>query len=346
MIKLLRIIFITVFVSLVVQAGVPVFNVHQSTKVENFVVANIDSILFAEVNTRMVIHKKDGSLSTVDIAKIDSTVFAEGEYGLPSVEMLSTTFNYSSGSATCQVKIVSNGGCSLVQRGVCWSTNMNPTINDQKFASGTTVGTFYALMTGLSVDKTYYARAFATNCAGTVYGENVKVQPLMGQVTYTLDQSVINAGERTHRLIKEAMDSAMYYYNRYTPFKANIPVYYSSGIPTAQANYHGSIGFGKEEVYMYVGTAMHEMAHYFGSGTTNAWKALCVGGLWQGAAGKALCLELTGQTLKTDNNSNPQHYWPTGINLRKEVTSQKDLIDHARVVKAMLVDDAKLPTSW
>lgn len=346
MIKSLRFILISVFISFAAQAGVPVLNVHSTNKVQNFVLANIDSILFAEANTRMDIHKKDGSLSTVDIAKVDSTVFAEGEYGLPSVEMLSADYNHSTGNAVCKVEIKSNGGCDLVQRGVCWSTSMNPTIKDEKYASGTTVGTFYTMMTGLSVDKVYYARAFATNCAGTVYGENVKIQPLMGNVTYTLAQSVIDAGERTHRLIKEAMDSAMYYYNRYTPFKANIWVYYSSGIPTAQASYHGSIGFGPEERYMFVGTAMHEMAHYFGSGTTNAWKNLCVGGVWQGAKGQALCQQLTGQTLKVDNNSNPQHYWPTGINQREEVKSQKDLIDHAKVVKAMLIDDAKLPASW
>jgi hypothetical protein len=52
------------------------------------------------------------------------------------------------------------------------------------------------------------------------------------------------------------------------------------------------------------------------------------------------------QTLKGDNNSNPQHYWPTGINQREEVSSQTDLINHAKIVKAMLIDDAKLPTSW
>jgi hypothetical protein len=181
---------------------------------------------------------------------------------------------------------------------------------------------------------------------GTTYGNEMTVQALMGNVTYTLAQDVIDAGERTHKLIKTAMDSACYYYNRYTTFRANIWVYYNAGIPTAQASYHGSIGFGPNERYMWVGTAMHEMAHYFGSGTTTTWKNMMVGGLWQGAVGKALCLQLTGQTLKGDNNNSPVHYWPTGINQREEVSSQTDLINHAKIVKAMLIDDAKLPTSW
>jgi hypothetical protein len=97
---------------------------------------------------------------------------------------------------------------------------------------------------------------------------------------------------------------------------------------------------------MWVGTTMHEMAHYFGSGTTNEWKAKMVSGVWQGATGTALCLQLTGQSLKGDNNSNPIHYWPTGINYRSEVGSQTDLINHARIIKAMLIDDCKLPASW
>jgi hypothetical protein len=244
------------------------------------------------------------------------------------------------------VKVVANGGCALTERGIVWANKINPTIKDSKFASGTTVGTFYAMMSGLSLNQTYYVRAFATNCAGTAYGEAIKVQPLMGNVTYTFDQSVVNAGDRIHGLIKTAMDSACYYYNRYTPFRNNIWVYYNAGIPTAQASYHGSIGFGPNERYMFVGTAMHEMAHYFGSGTTTVWKGLMVGGLWQGTSGKALCLQLTGESLKGDNNSNPVHYWPTGINQREEVKSATDLVNHAKVVKAMLVDDCKLPTSW
>ena len=208
------------------------------------------------------------------------------------------------------------------------------------------IGQFYGMISDVNINNKYYIRGYATNCIGTTYGEEQTVQVLMGNVTYTLDQSVINAGERTHNLIKTAMDSACYYYNRYTPFRANIKIKYNAGIPTAQASYHWEIGFGSNERYMWVGTAMHEMAHYFGSGTTTTWKNMMVGGLWQGAVGKALCLQLTGQTLKGDNNNNPQHYWPTGINQREEVSSQTDLINHAKIVKAMLIDDAKLPTSW
>lgn len=347
--KILTIFLSVSLVIMAIMATGPVFNVHKSDgKISNFMLSNIDSLKIINNNSDLTVFKKDGTQSTVSINLIDSTAFDTASYTIPSVELVSATFNYTTGnSATCVARVISNGGCPLVERGICWSNITSlPTIRHSKYASGTTVGQFYAMMSGLELNKTYYVRTYATNCAGTAYGNTIKVQPLSGNVTYSFDQSVIDAGATVQNLLKIALDSACYYYNRYTTFKANIWIYYNAGIPTAQANYHGSIGFGPSQSYMWVGTTMHEMAHYFGSGTSTAWKNLMVGGVWQGAAGTALCQQLTGQTLKGDNNSNPIHYWPTGINYRSEVGSQTDLINHAKIIKAMLIDDCKLPASW
>jgi len=328
-------------------ATIPVFNVHRApNRVTNFALNNIDSVTFPNDQSVMMVHKRDGTQSFFSVSEVDSTVFSSGDFSLPTAELVSTTFDYTTNRARCRVRISSNGNCALVERGIVWSVANNPTIRDNKFASGTSVGEFFALTGVLEINQTYFVRAFATNCVGTVYGPVTRIQPLMGNVTYTLAQSVIDAGPRVHNLIKTAMDSAVLYYNRYTPFRRNVWVYYSAGIPTAQASYLGSIGFGPNETFMWVGTAMHELAHYFGSGTTSAWRALMVNGVWQGQVAQNLCFQLTGQQLRGDNNANPIHYWPTGINFRSEVQSEKDLIDHARVIKAMLVDDAKLPTSW
>jgi hypothetical protein len=334
--------------AILVFAADPVLNVHQTnSRVQNFVLANIDSLTVARDVAQMKVHKKDGTLSDVDLNSVDSVVFAEGTFSLPVVELMKVTFNYDAMRATCQVNVKTGGGCQITERGICWATHSNPSIKDSVLkAQSSTVGQYISFINGINIDKTYYIRSYASNCAGTSYSEVTRLQPLMGNVTYTLAQSVIDAGPRVHSMIKQAMDSALYYYNRYTPFRANIWVYYNSGIPTAQASYHGSIGFGSNERYMYVGTAMHEMAHYFGSGTTDVWKSKLSNGIWQGPVAQALCQQLTGSTLKGDNNNNPQHYWPTGINQREEVKNKTDLINHARVVKAMLVDDCKLPTSW
>ena len=268
---------------------------------------------------------------------------------LPVVETVSATYNNTTNKVNCVSKITSNGGCGIaVNRGVCWSTTNLPTINDSKYASGTGVGQFYSLMTNLSPNTTYYVRAYATNCAGTAYGNQLSIKLLMGSVTYTLDINPTTYPE-PYRLIKIAMDSACVYYNRYTTFRGNIYVYYNTGIPTAQASYHGSIGFGSNTRYMWVGTAMHEMAHFMGSGTTTEWQGKVVNGIWTGPVASALLKSLTGETLKGDS----QHFWPYGINQKEEITGLGNaaaqavgLSTTAKLVQAMVVNDCGLPTSW
>ena len=165
-----------------------------------------------------------------------------------------------------------------------------------------------------------------------------------GNITYTLDLDK-TAYPNQYNLIKTAMDSACAIYNKYFPIDVNIYVYYNTGIPTAQASYYGSIGFGASTSYMWVGTAMHEIDHYLGSGTATEWRNLVVGGKWTGTAGNALCQEISGTTISSDGT----HFWPHGINYKTEITnlggySQQlaGLHANARIAKAMIVDDAGL----
>ena len=70
-------------------------------------------------------------------------------------------------------EVTSSGGAAVTERGICWSTRHNPTINDNHMASGTGVGSFTAEMTGLSAGTVYHVRAYATNSQGTSYGQEV-----------------------------------------------------------------------------------------------------------------------------------------------------------------------------
>ena len=74
-------------------------------------------------------------------------------------------------SATCGGNITDNGNAPILSRGVCWSETVNPTIDDNRTEDGTGDGEFTSRITGLEVGKTYYVRAYATNEAGTAYGE-------------------------------------------------------------------------------------------------------------------------------------------------------------------------------
>ncbi|HUX95040.1 MAG TPA: hypothetical protein VMV47_04845 [Bacteroidales bacterium] len=77
-----------------------------------------------------------------------------------------------SNSASSGGNINSDGGASVIERGVCWSTSPNPTVTDSKTTDGIGTGGFISSLTGLAPGTTYYVRAYATNSAGTAYGSN------------------------------------------------------------------------------------------------------------------------------------------------------------------------------
>jgi len=67
-------------------------------------------------------------------------------------------------------EITSDGGGLITERGICWSTTSNPTVNDTKVSGGTGTGVFEIQLTGLAKATTYFVRAYAINSAGTAYG--------------------------------------------------------------------------------------------------------------------------------------------------------------------------------
>jgi len=77
----------------------------------------------------------------------------------------------SSTTASCGGTITSDGGSAVTVRGVCWSLSPNPTTGNSKTNDGTGTGIFSSLLAGLSVNTTYYIRAYATNAVGTAYGD-------------------------------------------------------------------------------------------------------------------------------------------------------------------------------
>ena len=157
-------------------------------------------------------------------------------------------------------------------------------------------------------------------------------------VEYTLHKSEnpteddLDAYER----ITAVMDSAVYIYNKYTNLSKFINVYYAPGVPTAEASSNGDLRFGKERSYMFVGTAMHEMAHTMGMGTTSEYKTMMDGGVFKGEKAQALLKEIDGPDAELHGDS--QHFWPYGLNYASEVKSEQDLINHARIVEAMYQD--------
>jgi uncharacterized protein (TIGR02145 family) len=81
----------------------------------------------------------------------------------------------SNASALSGGEITSDGGSNITSRGVVWSNAHNPTLanNVGSTYDGTGIGSFSSTMTKLKGSTTYYVRAWATNGAGTSYGNEV-----------------------------------------------------------------------------------------------------------------------------------------------------------------------------
>ena len=77
------------------------------------------------------------------------------------------TTAFSGGTVTDQ------GSGSVSVRGVCWSTEVNPTIEDTKTEDGSGEGSFSSRISGLSLSTKYYVRAYAGNSIGTSYGNQL-----------------------------------------------------------------------------------------------------------------------------------------------------------------------------
>ena len=98
----------------------------------------------------------------------------------PPAVITSDVSNVTSCSATCGGEVTSDGGSDVTERGICWSTSANPTIDDNHVSAGSGVGAFTAKINGLEANTTYHVRAYAANEAGTAYGQDVEFTTLEG----------------------------------------------------------------------------------------------------------------------------------------------------------------------
>jgi hypothetical protein len=91
---------------------------------------------------------------------------------LPNISTISA-FNITQNSSISGGNITSQGGSSILSKGVCWSTSSNPTINNSLVNNGSGNANFSSTLTPLTSNTLYYARAYATNSFGTSYGNEI-----------------------------------------------------------------------------------------------------------------------------------------------------------------------------
>jgi hypothetical protein len=156
-------------------------------------------------------------------------------------------------------------------------------------------------------------------------------------ITWTLERAGNPTADQqaAYTLITSAMNAAVARYNNLSDLGKSITVRYDTSVPTADGNLNGTIRFGSNRGYMTERTALHEIAHTIGVGTSSGWSSLGGSGTWTGAQATALVRQFDGSSAKLSTGGG--HFWPYGLNYENEFSGTA-ADRHVRIVAAMVRD--------
>jgi hypothetical protein len=146
---------------------------------------SVDLSQFAGIASVMIAFKgisANGNNCWIDQVKVYNNV--------APIVTTTTATNITAYAATTGGDVTSEGGASVTERGVCYSTTQNPTITDPHTSDGNGSGSFVSSLTGLTQNTTYYVRAYATNSLGTGYGNEVIITTLTDGIDDFINQDV------------------------------------------------------------------------------------------------------------------------------------------------------------
>jgi len=103
----------------------------------------------------------------VQTYSVTSSIVAKPSLTTRAVSALTSTTVSAGGN------FISDGGATILAKGICWSTGMNPTIGNSKTLDGTGTVSFTSNIAGLTAGTTYHIRAYATNSVDTGYGQDI-----------------------------------------------------------------------------------------------------------------------------------------------------------------------------
>lgn len=268
-------------------------------------------------------------LSDTIYSKVDSVQIAATAPVIRTLEVC----NRARITAICLGQFTTLGDEELLSYGICMNKKGFPTLDDTYIAAtdiaedDTYKGDFGVWFDNLDPMTLYHIRAYCvykkskTQENDTIYGnERIFRTTQGGDVTWQWGDKA-NASADQIKRIEVAMDSACHYYNNYSNLTHRIRVSYNSGVPTADCNILGSMRYGANERYQWVGTAQHEMSHAMGIGTASNWGTF--GDPWsKPIAALSLKVMMQDMTIVIHGAySGQQHFWPGGINQKEEVTN-------------------------
>ncbi|WP_330292651.1 hypothetical protein [Streptomyces sp. NBC_00576] len=193
-------------------------------------------------------------------------------------------------------------------------------------------------------NKSVVAALAATMLAGPGIAQAApQTAPVAGEraAAATITWSLVRASSPTadqqsaYNQITTAMNAAVSRYNNLSDLGKSITVRYEPGVPTADGSLNGTIRFGSNRSYMNERTALHEIAHTIGVGTSSGWSSLGGSGTWTGTQATALVRQFDGSSAKLSTGGG--HFWPYGLNYDNEFSGTA-ADRHVRIVAAMKND--------
>lgn len=194
----------------------------------------------------------------------------EGTGTAPSIAY---TNHYVATGATEALMRADFKGDNLLEKGVCWSKEHNPTVLDNRTTKSFSLNGTIIHVKGLETATVYYLRPYAINKTYQVaYGDEVKiVTHPKGTCRGTWNEGAPT--EEANTRCRNAINETIEYFNQWTGIKGfTLTGNYGSGTPTADCSYGGWMRIGPNAGNQAIGTVIHETGHGVGVGTSSRYK--------------------------------------------------------------------------
>jgi hypothetical protein len=145
-----------------------------------FFALTVMSAFGLQAQTIMNIHQSNGTVLQIPLNTIDSITYTIPNPGNLATLTTTAASSITDISAVSGGNITNDGGSLITQRGICYSTSPSPTTANTSIISGSGTGSFTSNLTSLTASTTYYVRAYATNSAGTAYGNELSFTTTAG----------------------------------------------------------------------------------------------------------------------------------------------------------------------
>jgi hypothetical protein len=192
--------------------------------------------------------------------------------GIGTAPKVTSTNHYVPTGATEALMRATFIGSNIIERGVCWSKEHNPTVLDDRTTENHQLNGYIFHLRGLESATVYYLRPYVINKTYTVaYGDEVKiVTHPKGTCTGSWNEGAPSevANARCRNAIRETIE----YFNQWTGIKGfHLTGNYGADTPTADCSYGGWMRIGPNAGNQAIGTVIHETGHGVGVGTHWRW---------------------------------------------------------------------------